>query len=225
MTETIDDMVEYDLRERGIKDARVLDVFRRVDRKHFVPEMDRKRAYDDRALILSHGQTISQPYMVALMTEALQLSGTEKVLEIGTGSGYQTAVLASLASDVFTVERIEFLATTAEDRLLDLGFKNIRYFLGDGSRGWTDHAPYDRIIVTAATPKIPQPLIDQLNEGGILVVPVGPPLSQELVVATKKNGKLEERRALECLFVKLIGSEGYRSEADDGSGANRPGVR
>ncbi|HYG76085.1 MAG TPA: protein-L-isoaspartate(D-aspartate) O-methyltransferase [Planctomycetota bacterium] len=218
MTETLEDMVEYDLKDRGIKDPRVLDAFRRVDRKLFVPEMDKHRAYDDRALILSHGQTISQPYIVALMSQGLKLTGQEKVLEIGTGSGYQTAILATLAREVFTVERIEYLATTAEDRLLDMGFSNIRFHLGDGSLGWPQHAPYDRVIVTAACPKIPQPLIDQLREGGIMVVPVGPPSAQDLIVAEKKNGKLEQRQTLSCVFVKLIGSEGYHSEADEGAG-------
>src|SRR5436853_7745985 len=127
MTETLEDMITHDLRERGVRDPRVLDAFRRVDRKHFVPELARKQAYDDRALILSYGQTLSQPYMVGLMTQELALSGAERVLEVGTGSGFQTAILAALAREVFTVERIEFLATTAEDRLLSLGFKNVQY--------------------------------------------------------------------------------------------------
>lgn len=212
MTETLDDMIEYDLKERGVRDERVLAAFRRVDRRRFVPEMERARAYDDRALILSHGQTLSQPYMVGVMTQALELKGSESVLEIGTGSGYQAAILACLAREVYTVERIEFLATTAEDRLLELGFANIHYKLGDGSLGWPEHAPYQRIMITAACPAIPHSLIEQLAEGGIIVAPVGPEDEQNLVVGVKKSGKLESRTGLACVFVKLIGSAGYAWE-------------
>jgi len=212
VTETLDDMIQFDLKDRGIGDERVLDAFRRVDRVHFVPQMDKHRAYDDRALILSHGQTLSQPYMVGLMSQALKLSGVEKVLEIGTGSGFQTAVLAALAREVYTVERIEYLATTAEDRLLKLGFKNVHYRLGDGSQGWPEPAPYDRIIVTAAAPRVPQRLVDQLADGGLIVVPVGPPDGQELVVGRKRGDQLEEQRGTPCVFVKLIGSDGYTAD-------------
>lgn len=217
MTETLDDMIQFDLEDRGIRDPRVLDAFRRVDRKNFVPQMEQHRAYDDRALILSHGQTLSQPYMVGLMSQALKLTGSEKVLEIGTGSGFQTGILACLAREVYTVERIEYLATTAEDRLLDMGFKNIHYKLGDGSRGWPEHAPYARIIVTAASPKLPQVLVDQLGEGGIIVVPVGPPDGQVLTIGTKRAGKLETEESTTCIFVKLIGSEGFVADAAPGS--------
>jgi protein-L-isoaspartate(D-aspartate) O-methyltransferase len=213
MTETLEDMIAYDLKDRGISDERVLDAFRKVDRKHFVPQMERARAYDDRALVLTHGQTLSQPYIVGLMSQALQLTGKERVLEIGTGSGFQTGILATLAKEVYTVERVEYLATTAEDRLLDLGFKNIHFKLGDGTLGWKDHAPYDRIIVTAAAPQIPASLADQLVEGGILVAPVGPPTGQLLAVGTKTKGILNVRQGVECVFVKLIGREGYTSEA------------
>jgi protein-L-isoaspartate(D-aspartate) O-methyltransferase len=215
MTETLEDMIEFDLKDRGIKDPRVLDAFRRVDRKLFVPQMERARAYDDRALILSHGQTLSQPFMVGLMSQALAFSGNERVLEVGTGSGFQTAILACLATEVFTVERIEYLATTAEDRLLDMGFSNIRFHLGDGSKGWPQHAPYDRIIITAACPQIPHALIEQLKEGGIIVAPVGPPTSQTLTIGTKKNGALQTREDVPCMFVKLIGSEGYASDTTE----------
>ncbi len=213
MTETLDDMITYDLQERGISDPRVLDAFRKVDRKFFVPQMERARAYDDRALVLTHGQTLSQPYIVGLMTQSLKLTGTERVLEIGTGSGFQTGILATLAKEVYTVERVEFLATTAEDRLLDMGFKNIRFLLGDGSLGWPQHAPYDRIIVTAASPQIPPALSDQLAEGGILVAPVGPPTGQHMAVGTKTKGVLNVRQGDECIFVKLIGRQGYTTEA------------
>lgn len=209
MTETLDDMITHDLRERGVRDERVLGAFRRVDRKHFVPELARKQAYDDRALILSYGQTLSQPYMVGLMTQELALTGTERVLEVGTGSGFQTAILATLAREVYTVERIEFLATTAEDRLLGLGFKNIQYHLGDGSLGWAEHAPYERILITAACPEIPATLKSQLREGGILVAPVGNADEQELTVLRRINGKFIEKSLGPCVFVKLIGAEGF----------------
>ena len=209
MSDSLEEMVEYDIKRRGLKDERVLAALRRIDRKLFVSEFDRARAYEDRPLCLSHGQTVSQPFMVAAMTESLALTGAERVLEIGTGSGYQTAILACLAKEVFTVERIEYLATTAEDRLLDMGFSSIHFRLGDGSLGWREHAPYERIIVTAACPSVPQPLVEQLAEGGRLVVPVGPPEAQNLIIGTKIRGKLESHIGLGCIFVKLIGSEAY----------------
>lgn len=209
MTENIDDMIEYDLRDRGVTDARVLDAFRKVDRKIFVPELSIKHAYDDRALILSHGQTLSQPYIVGLMTQALQLCGTERVLEIGTGSGFQTAILSKLAREVFTVERVEFLATTSEDRLLALGLKNIRYRLGDGSLGWPELAPFERIVITAACPVVPAALKAQLAEGGILVAPVGDTDEQELIVLTRQGGKFVEKNLGPCVFVRLIGAQGF----------------
>ncbi|MBI3828038.1 MAG: protein-L-isoaspartate(D-aspartate) O-methyltransferase [Planctomycetes bacterium] len=202
-------MVEFDLRRRGITDARLLAAFGKADRKAFVPALDREKAYEDRPLQLTHGQTVSQPYMVALMLQELKLQGSEKVLEIGTGSGYQTALLAELAKEVWTVERIEFLATTAEDRLLDLGYKNIRYRLGDGSLGWPEGAPYDRIVVSAACPDVPDALVEQLGEGGILAVPVGDPNGQVLVVGVKQSGVFEKRRTIDCMFVPLIGAQGF----------------
>jgi protein-L-isoaspartate(D-aspartate) O-methyltransferase len=214
-TETLHDMVEWDLKDRGVTDERVLAAFRRADRKFFVPRMERHLAYEDRALILSHGQTISQPYMVGVMTQALALTGQEKVLEIGTGSGFQTAILACIAREVFTVERIEYLATTAEDLLLDLGFKNIHYKLGDGSLGWVEHAPYDRVLVTAACPKIPEALISQLRDGGILVAPVGDESGQDLVIATKRGSKLDIQTGTSCQFVKLIGREGFSADGEN----------
>jgi len=209
MSNSLEEMVEYDIKRRGVKDERVLAAVRRIDRRLFVSQIDLARAYEDRPLCLSHGQTVSQPFIVAAMTELLALTGAERVLEIGTGSGYQTAILACLAKEVFSVERIEYLATTAEDRLLGMGFPNIRFRLGDGSLGWPEHAPYDRIIVTAACPALPQPLVGQLAEGGRLVVPVGPPEAQNLVIGTKKAGKLETHIGLGCIFVKLLGSEAY----------------
>jgi len=217
MTETLEDMIEYDLQDRGIKDPRVLEAFRKIDRKYFVPQIDRARAYDDRALSLTHGQTLSQPYIVALMTQSLSLKGTERVLEVGTGSGYQTAILSALAKEVYSVERIEYLATTAEDRLLDLKISNVRYHVGDGSKGWPENAPYDRIIVTAACPRIPQSLIDQLAEGGVIVAPVGTPACQHLVIGTKSQGRVDQRKGISCIFVKLIGNEGYTSQGSEGA--------
>ena len=213
MGHSLEDMVEFDLGERGIQ-PRVLDAFRKVDRVHFVPEYQREQAYEDRALPLTYGQTISQPYMVALMLQALKLEGPEKVLEIGTGSGYQTALLANLCREVWTVERLEPLATTAEDRLDGLGYRNIHYRLGDGSLGWPDGAPYDRILVSAACPAIPAALIGQLAEGGLLAAPVGTHESQDLVIGTKRGGQLETRRDTPCVFVRLVGEQGFPQGAE-----------
>lgn len=208
MTHSLADMVTFDLGERGIA-GRVLDAFRSVDRIHFVPEYQREQAYEDRALPLTYGQTISQPYMVALMLQALDLHGDEKVLEVGTGSGYQTALLARLCREVWTVERLEPLATSAEDRLDGMGYRNVRYRLGDGSLGWADGAPYQRIVVSAACPAIPSALVEQLAEGGRLVAPVGTTESQDLIIGTRRNGKLETRRDTPCVFVRLIGAQGF----------------
>lgn len=213
MTETLEDMVEWDLADRGIKDQRLLNAFRKIDRRKFVPKLEMEHAYNDRAVYLSHGQTLSQPYIVALMTQALKLTGSEKVLEIGTGSGFQTAILATLVKEVFTVERIEPLATTAEDRLLDMGIRNVKYKLGDGSEGWSEYAPFDRIMITAACPRVPQRVMEQLADGGICIAPVGPADEQELITYTKRNGKLETNVGTPCAFVKLIGADGYKDDA------------
>jgi len=214
MTSSIEEMVKFDLAERGICE-RVANAFLKVDRIHFVPDYHREQAYEDRALPLNYGQTISQPYMVALMIQALNLQGTEKVLEIGTGSGYQTALLAQLCREVWSVERLEPLATTAEDRLDGLGYENIRYRLGDGSLGWPDGAPYDRVVVSAACPSIPSALVEQLDEGGMISVPVGTVEGQELIIGTKRNGKLETRRDTPCVFVRLIGAQGFSSGSEN----------
>ena len=211
MSETNAEMVKYDLREKGIRDERVLEAFFQVDRRRFVPPLSKEWAYTDRALRIAHGQTISQPYMVALMLEALKFTGSEKTLEIGTGSGYQTALLSQLSKKVWSVERIEPLATSAEDLLDSLGRKNIRYLLGDGSLGWPEGAPYDRIVVSAACPHIPPALIQQLAEGGVIAAPVGDLEGQDLVLGTKKDGKFETQRSTPCMFVPLIGAEGFKS--------------
>lgn len=213
MGHSLEDMVTYDLGERGIK-GRVLDAFRKVDRIHFVPEYQREQAYDDRALPLTYGQTISQPYMVALMIQALGLEGNEKVLEIGTGSGYQTALLSQLCGEVWTVERLEPLATAAEDRLDELNYRNIRYRLGDGSLGWPEGAPYERVVVSAACPSVPPTLVEQLAEGGRIVAPVGTTEGQELIIGTKRKGRLETRRDTPCVFVRLIGAHGFPSGSE-----------
>ena len=213
MLSELDDMVERDLAARGIHNERVLNAFRKVERRRFVLDIDHERAYEDRALPLTHGQTVSQPFMVAIMLQDMQLTGTEKVLEVGTGSGYQTALLAEICREVWTVERIEYLATTAEDRLDALGYKNIKYRLGDGSLGWPECAPYERIVVAAACPGVPAPLEEQLGEGGLLVLPVGGPDGQSLMIGAKKDGKLVYHTATDCIFVPLIGAKGFPERA------------
>jgi len=219
MFNELDDMVDQDLAARGIDDERVLNAFRKVDRRRFVLDIDRERAYADRALPLTHGQTVSQPFMVAIMLQELKLTGTEKVLEIGTGSGYQTALLAELCREVWSVERIEYLATTAEDRLDAMGYKNIKYRLGDGSLGWPEAAPYERIVVAAACLKVPAPLEEQLGEGGLIVLPVGGPEGQTLTIGTKQEDKIAYQTTTDCIFVPLIGANGfpaYTPRANDG---------
>ena len=201
-------MIEHQLIPRGISDKRVLPAIGKVDRRLFVPHELANYAYDDRPLPIGEGQTISQPYMVAVMTELLQLSGTEKVLEIGTGSGYQTALLAELAAEVYTLERIQFLSEKAANTLQTLGYKNVHFVLGDGTLGYPDKAPYDRIIVTAAAGMIPPPLISQLHENGRLIMPVGSKFSQVLTEAEKIPGGVKITEYGGCFFVPLIGKYG-----------------
>lgn len=202
-------MVEQQLRARGIKDVRVLDAMERIERHLFVGESQQDRAYDDSALPIGEDQTISQPYMVALMTELLELSGTEKVLEIGTGSGYQSAVLSLLAAEVFTVERIESLTRNARNLFAKLGYENIRTYVGDGSLGLPEYALFDGIIVTAAAPEIPTVYIEQLNTDGILVIPVGSRYSQMLYKIKKTPSGTSSSIATACVFVPLIGKYGW----------------
>ena len=197
------------LEQRGIRDPRVLEAMARVPRHRFVDTALRSRAYDDHALPIGAGQTISQPYMVALMTEALKLAGDEKILEIGTGSGYQTAVLAEFTPRLFSIERNAELARAAAARLTELGYSNVILKTGDGSLGWPEHAPFDRIVVTAGAPDLPPPLFDQLAEGGLLVIPIGDRESQQLEVVTKDRGRALSRRLIECAFVPLLGKEGW----------------
>ena len=205
-------MVEEQIKARGIKDKRVLEVFLEVPRHQFVPPELRKEAYNDYPLPIGEGQTISQPFMVALMTELLELKGREKVLEIGTGSGYQTAILAKLSTQVYTVERIDSLLKRAKEVLDRLGFKNIFYKAGDGSEGWKEYSPFDRIIVTAASPEIPSPLLDQMEEKGKLVIPVGTRYSQDLVRIVKERGRFKEKNFGPCVFVPLVGEFGWRDD-------------
>lgn len=207
---TREEMVRTQLEERGIRDARVLDAMAKVPRHRFVDPALQSRAYGDHALPIGAGQTISQPYMVALMTEALQLSGGEKVLEIGTGSGYQTAVLAEFTPRLFTIERSPELARSAAKKLRELGYGNVIIKTGDGTLGWPEHAPYDRILVTAGAPEIPPTLFSQLAPGGILVIPVGDREVQTLEVMVKKgDGEALSKRLIECAFVPLLGREGW----------------
>ena len=203
-------MVKHQLMTRGIADQRVLDAFTKVPRHEFVPDSLKDSAYDDRALPIGNDQTISQPYMVAIMTEQLALKGNEKVLEIGSGSGYQTAILAELAKEVISIERIIGLSQQAESIIKKLGYKNIKFVVGDGTEGFSKAAPYDAIIVTAACPDIPQPLLDQLNEGGKLAIPVGDPYRQILTTVTKQKGKLIKEESVPCVFVPLIGKYGWK---------------
>lgn len=204
-------MIEYQLVQRGIQEPRVIAAFRSVERHEFVPDAMRSDAYNDHPLPIGEGQTISQPYIVALMTEALELTGTERVLEIGTGSGYQTAILAKLAKTVYTIERIESLAEQALETLARMGFINIRVKIGDGTLGWEEEAPFDRIIITAAAPAIPAPLEEQLAESGIIILPEGPAyFAQTLIKADKHNGILRRKDLGGCVFVPLIGKYGEK---------------
>lgn len=197
-------MVQHQLRARGLRDERVLAAMGRVPREAFVPPEIAHEAYQDGALPIDCGQTISQPIIVAMMTEALQLAGDEKILEIGTGSGYQAAILADLADAVFSIERHAELARQAESRLKALGYKNICVRTGDGSLGWPEEAPFDRIIVTAAAPECPPALWEQLREGGILVGPFGPSSDQALYETHKIGGQPQSRILTGCRFVPLV---------------------
>ena len=205
-------MVEEQLRGRGISDARVLQAMDRVPRHQFVPGPVGVGVYDDYPLSIGCNQTISQPYMVALMTECLALRGGEHVLEIGTGSGYQTAILAELAGEVFTVERFPNLSARAEATLTDLGCTNIRFRVGDGTLGWPEEAPFDRILCTAAAPRPAKPWVGQLADGGQLVAPVGERYGQTLTIFTKRGDHLVKREVCGCVFVPLVGEYGWPSE-------------
>lgn len=205
-------MVEEQIIERGIKDPRLIAAMKKVPRHLFVEEALQSQAYNDRPLPIGEKQTISQPYMVALMTEAMELKGKERVLEIGSGSGYQTAILAELTQEVFSVERIRPLAIRARKLLYDLGYFNVEIKIFDGTFGWLEKGPFDAIIVTAGSPDIPQPFYDQLSMGGRLVIPVGNSDVQDLFRITKTEEGMKKENLGGCRFVKLIGRYGWEDE-------------
>jgi protein-L-isoaspartate(D-aspartate) O-methyltransferase len=202
-------MLEEHLQGRGITDPGVLRVMAEVPRERFVPPENRYRAYADGPLPIGEGQTISQPYIVALMTQLLRVHRDCEVLEVGTGSGYQTAILARLVRRVYTVERFPELSATARETLQELGIDNVEFRVGDGSCGWPEDRTLDRIIITAAVPDFPPPLTAQLAEAGVMVAPLGQSSSQQLTVAEKLHGKLIERYTSSCRFVKLVGQYGF----------------
>jgi len=205
-------MVRYDLKDRDITDPDVLRVLGQIQREEFVPQAYRSQAYSDGPLPIGAGQTISQPYIVALMTQHLKLNRNCEVLEIGTGSGYQTAVLASLAKKVYTIERVSQLSESAQVVLGRLGIDNVEFFIGDGSCGWPKQRIFDRVLITAAVPKWPQPLLEQLADGGLMVGPVGYEGVQELMVCEKRAGKISEKTICDVRFVKLFGKYGFEQQ-------------
>jgi len=205
-------MVEEQIVSRGIKDAKLISAMKKIPRHLFVEEALQSQAYSDHPLPIGEKQTISQPYMVALMTEAMLLTRKEKVLEIGTGSGYQTAILAELSEKVFSIERIRSLAIRARKLLYELGYFNVEIKIFDGTFGWMEESPFDAIIVTAGSPDIPQPLIDQLGVGGRLVIPVGDAFVQDLFRVTKTEEGIKKEDLGGCRFVKLIGKYGWEAE-------------
>jgi protein-L-isoaspartate(D-aspartate) O-methyltransferase len=205
-----DRMVEEQIVYRGVRDPRVLEAMRKVPRHEFMPEAMRSQAYGDHAMPIGDGQTISQPYIVALMTELLALKGSERVLEIGTGSGYQAAVLAELCGKVYTVERVKPLADKARATLDRLGYSSIAMKVFDGTYGWKEMAPFDAIIVTAAAPDVPAALVEQLKDGGRLVIPVGERYSQVLKKIEKSSTGVTATSSIPCVFVPLIGNHGWK---------------
>jgi protein-L-isoaspartate(D-aspartate) O-methyltransferase len=202
-------MVEEQLAGQGIHDRRVLDAFRKVPRHVFVPETEAAQAYENHPVPIGQGQTISQPYMVAVMTQALALQGGEKVLEIGSGSGYQTAILKAVGGDIYTVERLPELSERARRNVELAGYFNVHYRTGDGTRGWPEEAPFDRVIVTAGAPSLPLSLVEQLRDGGSMVIPVGGEEEQELLLVRRERGRVSRERICTCVFVKLWGEEGW----------------
>ena len=198
-------MVQQQLVTRGINDARVLAAMAKVPREEFVPPESRAASYEDGPLPIGYAQTISQPYMVAFMTEQLRLKPSDRVLEVGTGSGYQAAILAELVSEIYSIEIVEPLAKNAETTLQRLGYKNVHLKIGDGYKGWPEMAPFDAIIVTCAPDKVPQPLVDQLKDDGRMVIPVGNRFAQQLYLLEKKNGQLKQSATLPVRFVPMAG--------------------
>jgi protein-L-isoaspartate(D-aspartate) O-methyltransferase len=213
MTEKRLRMVETQIRNRGVSDSRVLRAMEAVPRHEFVPKNSVNQAYDDHPLFIGHGQTISQPYIVALMTEVLQLSPEDRVLEIGTGSGYQAAVLAELVDSVYSIEIVEELGVEAAQRLEALGYGNVNVRIGDGYQGWPEQAPFDAVIVTAAPETVPRELVNQLAEGGRMVLPVGIGI-QELLLIERKDGKVTQRHITSVRFVPMVHGDEEESDAD-----------
>lgn len=205
-----EEMVTQQIMRRGVVTPRVIEAFKKVPRHLFVPEQFQSHSYNDHPLPIGEGQTISQPYIVALMTDLLDLSGEDKILEIGTGSGYQAAILAELGKEVYTTERHKLLAERAEKILKELNYQNVKVLVGDGTKGWKEFSPYQKIIVTASAPDVPQPLFIQLDEMGKLVIPIGGRWSQDLVLIEKRKGKMIRKSVCGCVFVPLIGEYGYR---------------
>ena len=206
----LEEMISDQLVDRGISGDRIIEAFRSNPRHLFVPEKSREKAYADRPLPIESGQTISQPYIVALMTETLDPSPDDSVLEIGTGSGFQTAILASLASKVFTVERKEILLEKAKEVHGKLGLKNICYREGDGTKGWEEYSPFDRILGTGSVPEVPAPFVDQLKDGGRMVLPVGGRRQQRLTLVKKTDGEITRQESSYCSFLPLIGENGWQ---------------
>jgi len=204
------EMVRNQIQARGIDDPRLLEAFRTVKRHRFVPEASRDIAYTDQPLSIGYKQTISQPYIVAFMTEVLDVEASEKVLEVGTGSGYQAAILGELCRAVYTIEIVEALGESARERLDRLDYDNVHVKIGDGYEGWPEHAPYDGIIVTCSPTHVPEPLKDQLAEGGRMIIPVGKRYTQELVRLRKKDGELKEESVLPVRFVPMVDDDGKR---------------
>jgi protein-L-isoaspartate(D-aspartate) O-methyltransferase len=212
----LEQMIRQQVIERGITDPRVLSALRSVPREKFFPQDNQSDAFADRAAPIGHGQTISQPYMVALMTERLDVQPHHRVLEIGTGSGYQAAILAKLASEVYSIERVKPLLDDAFNRMMDMNVRNVHFHYGDGTLGWPEQAPFDRILIAAGAPNVPQKLLgEQLVDGGLAVLPIGPDDEQMLVVVRKEGAKLHTTDVCQCRFVKLIGAEGWEPEKND----------
>jgi protein-L-isoaspartate(D-aspartate) O-methyltransferase len=210
---SLEKMIRQQLIDRGIHDKSVLEAIRNVPREQFFPQEIREQAHADKAAPIGHGQTISQPYIVALMSQHLKVSKEHRVLEIGTGSGYQTAILSQLAGEVYTVERVKPLLDEAFERLMSLGYRNVHLHYGDGTKGWEKNAPYDRILITAGAPDLPRALVlSQLKDEGMAVLPVGQPDEQMLVEVTRSGRRLETKEICACRFVKLIGEAGWKEE-------------
>jgi len=198
---------------QGIRDERVLEALGSVPRHLFVPEEHAEQAYEDHPVAIGQGQTISQPYMVACMTQALELRGGEKILEVGSGSGYQTAILKALNADVYTIERLPELSERARENVERAGLVGVHYRVGDGSLGWPEEAPFDRVIVTAGAPTMPVSLVQQLRDGGSMVIPVGGEEQQELLLVRRGQGRVTREKICSCIFVKLWGEEGWTCDS------------